>query len=631
MERPDAIQRLSGARFGGALLCLLTLALALPACGESELKIIGWYDEEVTLSATVCSEGLCGAHGTCDDSSGEAICTCEPGYRGAACGQCAAGYVTDGHGGCVDAASTVDEPDAGTDEDQRPDAGGSGAISCADSGLSCGPHGGCSTASGTARCVCDEGYAGTNCQDCAAGYQDQDGDGVCRPTCASAGLSCGLNEICSDADGTARCVCAAGYVLYSGGCVLESTIAEWTFMVFLNGDNDLSGSAAEDLKEMQSLTNATKVNVIVLFDSSGSSDTEVYKITSGGKTKLSTGTSIYSGNEADMGNAETLRKFAVWAIKNYPAKKHALVMWNHGGGWRDGTDNRCGRSAAFKDFSSDDTSGSIITLADGAYGSALKAITDEAGKKIDLIGFDTCLMGMYEVAAVNAPYGDYLVASAESEPAYGWTYDVIMRALGTTPGMDARTLGTAIIDAYYDAGSYNATLALFDLSETDNMTAKLNTFASSLTSALSSSSHKSVIEGVRENTQGYGYSEHADLRHFATQIKNSTSLSSTLRDAAGAVVTQISSFMVYARTQSHSAYWGYSHANASGLAIFFPESFVCCTDTYDCYSVLSPCGSAQQEASGWYSDSEMTVYKSGKGAVWSSNWKTFVRKYSGID
>ncbi len=688
-----SIQFMPAERSARVRFCLLlSAALALAGCGESELTLIGWEgSEDVTLSATACSAGLCGAHGTCDDSTGKAVCTCEVGYRGADCARCAAGYVSDGAGQCVDAASTADVPDAGTGSGEaRPDAGAaqgacaSSGLSCGDHGdcidasgtaqcacdegyagancqscaagyqdrdgdgrclpncatasLSCGDHGTCSDASGRASCTCDEGYAGANCQSCAAGYQDRDGDGRCLPSCATASLSCGANAACSDASGTAQCVCQAGYVLYNGACTLESSIVEWTVVVFLNGDNDLNASADEDLKEMQSLTNDSKINVIVLYDSLGTGDTVVYRIKRGGKEKLeNVGTAIYSGNEADMGNAETLRKFGVWAIQNYPAKKYALVMWNHGGGWRNGEpDGRCRRAAAFKDFSTDETNESVITLANGAYANAIKAISAEAGKKLDLIGFDTCLMGMYEVAAVNAPYGDYLVASAESEPAYGWAYDVVMKALGKTPSMDAVTLGKTIVDAYHDDRTINATLALFDLSEADNMTAKINTFASGLTTALSTPSAKNAVKSIRENTQHYDYSEHVDLKHFATQIKNNTSLSSTLRDAASAVIAQISSFIVYAKVQSSPAYWGHSHASASGLAIFFPETFDECyaeiaAGVYEFYSIRSPCETEQQEVSGYYSETEMATYKSGKGAVWSSNWKTFVRKYSGID
>ena len=119
-------------------------------------------------------------------------------------------------------------------------------------------------------------------------------------------------------------------------------------------------------------------------------------------------------------------------------------------------------------FSQDETTnndGKMITLADGAYGNALNAIKTQAGQKISIIGFDACLMGMYEVGAASAAYGDYLVASAESEPGSGWDYNAILKALAGTPTMDALTLSKKIVDAYYNHSSKSATQAVFDLSK----------------------------------------------------------------------------------------------------------------------------------------------------------------------
>ncbi len=40
-----------------------------------------------------CAPNSCGGHGTCDDSSGTAVCTCDSEYTGSTCDTCAAGYV----------------------------------------------------------------------------------------------------------------------------------------------------------------------------------------------------------------------------------------------------------------------------------------------------------------------------------------------------------------------------------------------------------------------------------------------------------------------------------------------------------------------------------------------------------
>ena len=565
--------------------------------------------------ATCATAGLnCGAHGTCNDSSGTAACVCETGYSGASCDACASGWQdNDGNGTCTKG--------------------------CSLSGLNCGSHGSCTDASGTPKCTCETGYSGTTCASCASGYQDNDGNGTCLKNCATAGLSCSTGQACDDSSGTAK-------------CVTSSNTDEWTFMVYLDGDNNLDGNASTDLNEMKkglsSAGTSKKVNVIVLHDGDGASDTKLYKVTESGLTTLNSGTAIFSGSEADMSSADTLKKFGVWAVKNYPAKKYALIMWDHGGGWRDGegentADSRhCGCSfslmgavpadaSAYKGFSQDDNSADsskMITLADGAYGGALSAIKTQAGQKLSIIGFDACLMGMYEVGAASAAYGDYLVASAESEPGSGWDYKAILKALATTPTMNALTLSKEIVDSYNSHSSYSATLAVFDLSKVSAMTTALGSFGSALKTAIATSSYKSAIKTIRSNTQQYGYQEHIDLKHFATQVSTSSSLPSSVKTAASSVLTNISSYMVYAKVKSAKSYWGYSHDNASGIAVFFPEAFDCkyWGEGYVPYSA-DPCKDSNNE-SGWYLKTTVTSTSGEyRKAGWCSNWGAFLGAY----
>ena len=68
-------------------------------------------------------------------------------------------------------------------------------------GMACGGNSSCDDSSGTAICACAEGYAGTDCTDCAAGYQDNDSNGSCLVDCSNSALDCGSHGSCSDSDG----------------------------------------------------------------------------------------------------------------------------------------------------------------------------------------------------------------------------------------------------------------------------------------------------------------------------------------------------------------------------------------------------------------------------------------------
>lgn len=97
------------------------------------------------------------------------------------------------------------------------DPGASGAPDaapgCALAGMSCGTAGRCLEEGGRARCVCDRGYAGDACEQCAAGF-DRSGM-VCAERCGSG--TCPAHASC---DAAARaCLCAVGYALENGTCV----------------------------------------------------------------------------------------------------------------------------------------------------------------------------------------------------------------------------------------------------------------------------------------------------------------------------------------------------------------------------------------------------------------------------
>ncbi len=143
-------------------------------------------DQDGTCLPTCVTAALdCGPNAECSHMSGEAECLCDVGYTGANCESCDQGWIADGLGGCV--------------------------ADCSTAQLECGAHGACDDSAGSARCQCELGYAGEYCNGCDAGYQDNDGDGVCAPSCVTSGLDCGANGSCSDDSGAALCACDVGY------------------------------------------------------------------------------------------------------------------------------------------------------------------------------------------------------------------------------------------------------------------------------------------------------------------------------------------------------------------------------------------------------------------------------------
>lgn len=212
-------------------------------------------------------------------------------------------------------------------------------------------------------------------------------------------------------------------------------LADWTVLVYLDGDNDLESASIKDINEMEQIGSTASVNVVVQMDRINGYNTSNSDWTDTRRGKIiydtvstGIGSTLTSIGEVNMGDAATLTDFIEWGVANFPANKYALIVWDHGGGL-DGV-------------AWDDTSDDNLDVSELA-----QALSD-SGVYFDLIGFDACLMGMMEVAYEIAPYTDTIVASEDTIPFNGWNYEDVLTDLTTTPTMTSADFGSAIVDRY---------------------------------------------------------------------------------------------------------------------------------------------------------------------------------------
>jgi hypothetical protein len=338
--------------------------------------------------------------------------------------------------------------------------------------------------------------------------------------------------------------------------------AEWTVMIYLNADNNLEPDGINDFLEMAAASYSSgKINVIVQMDRSSGYATTYENWTGCKRFKIAAGmtpTAAYQISdlgEVDMGNPATLVSFATWAIQNYPANRYSLVMWDHGDGWykKDGEDE------VLKGFSNDDSHGSVIGIANGEFAGAMAQIKTALGRNLDHIGWDACLMGMWEVLDISRNYANVANVSEETEGAAGWYYTTWLNTLNTTPTTSAIDLGKAIVNGT----SSQSTLSVVDLTLVSDLNTKVNTLATELMAArgagLGASISTALTNTLKFSTSYFSY--HIDLSDFAAKVKAAITTRPTLTTACDNVIGAVSSAVKLYKNSS-------TYANARGIAIY---------------------------------------------------------------
>ena len=139
----------------------------------------------------------------------------------------------------------------------------------------------------------------------------------------------------------------------------------------------------------------------------------------------------------NMGDSQTLCDFIDWAAGAYPADRYILVLWDHGGGY----------NGVCFDETADYDSLTIHEVNDALYAYQQR----HPSFRLDIIGFDACLMATYEMAAHMASYADYMVASEELEPGIGWNYQGWIGDLAANPEMSSADIAVSIADQFMAA------------------------------------------------------------------------------------------------------------------------------------------------------------------------------------
>ena len=330
--------------------------------------------------------------------------------------------------------------------------------------------------------------------------------------------------------------------------------AQWTVMVYLDADNNLEYNGLEDFNEMAAIGSTSAVNIVVQFDRIDGYDYNYGDWTSTKRylvTKYMQPTSlnaIMDIGEADMSHPQTLIDFVSWSMDNYPATNYCLVLWDHGTGWKYAESNL--RKGVCEDFTND---GQLTTE---ELRNAIKTVTNNGANKLEIIGFDACLMGMIEVAYELKDFGQYMVASEETEPVSGWNYKKSLEVLVNNPIITADQLGATFVNTYE---GYEVTLATINLQDIHYIVDKINDFGEKV---VGKEIYRPLVNYAYQNVESFQDYDFVDLYHLAQLIKGYTD-DPYIATVADSLMTYIDEVVVY---EKHDSY----HTNVHGLSIYLP-------------------------------------------------------------
>jgi len=372
------------------------------------------------------------------------------------------------------------------------------------------------------------------------------------------------------------------------------TASSWLVLLYMAGDNNLGrdgyewGNAVKmDVEEMESSMPDQGVEILALADMEGPSNTFLYDLSHDENPGINSTTIPLSevneawGDELDMSDWKTLRDFLVYSLTDRQADRVMFVLWDHGAGWYSTNQVIFGTrtEAPSRGFALDTNSGGAMFLDEFREGFE-GASSILGGLELDIIGFDTCSMGMMEVYYQVSPWFDLALGSEDEQPWYGYNYSFVSVMDGPDPP-GPEELGQHIIQKfsgqYSDPGEYTyGTISLVDLKHLrDSLSPALDSLALSLIERMY---HNEVIEpqsfrAVRNRAETLGF-ENLDLGDLLLELKRSSLQDDITRNATRAMVEY--NFTVLDEWHKPDG----RNPDATGISIYLPPPFSYRTD-YD--------------------------------------------------
>lgn len=243
-------------------------------------------------------------------------------------------------------------------------------------------------------------------------------------------------------------------------------LPDWTLLVYMAAANNLRYWAHADLRKMKAAPTSSDLTVVVQLDRQHQGATLIDLSRPQSRMKL---------GDQNMGRPEVLYTFLRRAVEKHKARHYALILWGHGYRFGFGVDN--GRALTMDEIA--DVLRRFRRL--------------NAGRSLDVIGFNSCHMSTIEAAYELRGCAKFMVASQIGIPLTSWPYaDILRRIEEATRGPRVMTpvgMGHAMVREF--AADYRSryptsrvALSLVDLDRTQRLTRLTALLAAALLSSI---------------------------------------------------------------------------------------------------------------------------------------------------
>lgn len=354
----------------------------------------------------------------------------------------------------------------------------------------------------------------------------------------------------------------------------------WTVMIYAMADEPhLRKPADEMLQQLNALRVSPRIKAVVQITHSSQTSHPIrrydFETKPSGSRVEDRLNHLQFVPVRDVSPRDNLSSFIRWAKRQFPARRYGLILQGHA--W--GVDFSIPTINAGKGEIR--TQHPLFRLVLGSPRSHNRLSNKDletalrrgiAPRKFELLGMDSCLMGMAEICYQLRNCAEYLIASEGLASIRGWPIDRILSKLNAKPEIDGESLGRAVLDLCARKFEHfeprmKMTTSLYALKKCPTLRTAARRLASALLAGLADPPSRRAMIEARTHSDHYTIPSYVDLYDFCRRLRaeigrsSSTRLSRACSDVMDVIRHSFVLKSVLRRGRSHS----------HGLSIYFPD------------------------------------------------------------